>query len=75
MPIYEYVCTACEREFEEFARSMTVKKTPPCPHCRSSRVVQKLSVFAAREGTARSTGSFAGGGCGRCGDPNGPCAL
>jgi putative FmdB family regulatory protein len=75
MPIFEYICTECEREFEVIIQG---DKKPECPSCRSRRLDKKLSVFAA--------GSKAGGldthdvpvtACGTCGDPRGPgsCSI
>lgn len=71
MPMYEYVCVACGAEFDEFARSMNEVEPVRCPSCNSERTERKLSVFAAPH-AAQPAPSF--GGCGRCGDPNGPCA-
>jgi putative FmdB family regulatory protein len=73
MPVYEYVCRDCQHEFEELTLSMTGDKAPPCPKCSSERATRKMSVFAARQGTPAL--SEMGGGCGRCGDPNGPCSM
>lgn len=71
MPIYEYVCTACGQTFEELVRGDT-DGAPRCPGCRSQNVQRQLSVFAARQG-AEARPAPAIGGCGRCGDPDGPC--
>ncbi len=71
MPIFEYTCQACGREFEKLVRS---GETPACPHCESTRLDKRLSVFAAATtGTAEPAGSP----CGACGHPGGPgsCAL
>ncbi len=73
MPIYEYICSSCDHEFEELARSMSDEKVPNCPNCDGGSVVRKLSVFAARQGEAPSAGMPPG--CGRCGDPNGSCPM
>ena len=68
MPIYEYVCMACESHFEELVRGGA---EPDCPDCGALNVRRQLSVFAAH-GTSE-TPSFgataAGGGCcgGSCG--------
>lgn len=43
MPIYEYACRSCGREFETLVRNGS---TPDCPHCRSTELEKKLSVFA-----------------------------
>jgi putative FmdB family regulatory protein len=68
MPIYEYVCMACESHFEELVRG---DEDPGCPDCGAANVRRQLSVFTAR-GTAEQPsygGSSSGGGCcgGSCG--------
>jgi putative FmdB family regulatory protein len=73
MPIYEYACQDCGRQFETLVRSGTV---PECPKCHSTQLEKQLSVFA----TAASVGEPApvlAGPCGSCGHPDGPgsCAL
>ena len=75
MPVYEYVCTSCEYEFEMLARSMSDRDEARCPKCHGVKVQRKLSVFAARSGAAKSSEFSGGGACGRCGDPNGPCSI
>ena len=76
MPIYEYVCDACGHEFEELVRSMRTSGKRDCPNCDGGLATQKLSTFAPREGLGRpSSVPLPVGGCGRCGDPNGPCNL
>jgi putative FmdB family regulatory protein len=74
MPIFEYVCKGCGHEFEAIVRG---SQKPQCPKCESARLQQKLSVFAVAGGskTAGDMPGFDGGGCGACGDPNGPCSL
>lgn len=76
MPIYEYKCEACDEQFERLSKSMSPPRPSQCPSCGSGSVVRVLSVFAARSGESRSAPvPVPGGGCGRCGDPNGPCSL
>jgi putative FmdB family regulatory protein len=74
MPIYEYICQACDRHFEAIVNGT---QKPQCPACQSTRLEQQLSAFAV--GSAKGKGDFAksartsaGGGCGHCGDPRGP---
>ena len=43
MPMYEYACHDCGREFEALVRSDTV---PECPGCHSKNLDKLLSVFA-----------------------------
>jgi putative FmdB family regulatory protein len=73
MPIYEYACQDCRREFETLVRSGTV---PECPQCRSTRLEKRLSVFATATAGADSAQALPGP-CGSCGLPGGPgsCAL
>ena len=42
MPIYEYACAKCEREFEVEQR-ITEDPLKTCPHCRSRRVKRLIS--------------------------------
>jgi len=71
MPIYEFHCEKCERDSEVLVRSSNWKGAK-CPHCGSTRLAKKLSVFAsaagggASEAPACGTGASSGG-CGCCG--------
>jgi putative FmdB family regulatory protein len=64
MPIYEYRCNQCEREFERYVQ--TAQAAVACPTCQSARVTRRLSVFGARNagGTAAAAGMSGGGCCG-----------
>lgn len=73
MPIYEYHCEPCQREFELLVRSSS--ETPRCPSCGSDQVGKLFSVPAAAQTgaslntlpSACSTGAQAFGcGGGRC---------
>ncbi|MFQ5461267.1 MAG: zinc ribbon domain-containing protein [Phycisphaerae bacterium] len=75
MPVYEYQCRSCQQEFDEFVHSSKKRGAVVCPSCRSKKVDRKLSVFAARDHALDPKGGSGGGPCGRCGDPNGPCAM
>ncbi len=66
MPIYEYSCGDCGRQFETLVRSGT---TPECPSCHSHTLEKKLSVTAA---TGTSASHNHAGPCGACGNPAGP---
>jgi putative FmdB family regulatory protein len=64
MPIYEYVCQACERRFEKYVRAFGEDVT--CPACGAPRVEKLLSTFAmagARD-PRPAAGGCCGGGCG-----------
>jgi putative FmdB family regulatory protein len=76
MPLYEYTCRQCSRDFEALVRA---SDTPSCPSCQSDDLQRKLSVFAAHTAGGNGTQSAmpAVGPCGSCGDPRGPgaCSL
>jgi putative FmdB family regulatory protein len=70
MPIYEFHCEQCERDSELLVRSSQWEGTQ-CPHCGSTRLTKKLSVFASTTansggGDAPACGMGNGGGCGCC---------
>ena len=71
MPLYEYQCQSCSKEFELLVRG---SETPECPSCRSTDLQKRLSVFAAHaHGGSRTMNAPAP--CGACGDPRGPGAC
>lgn len=45
MPTYDYVCDACEHEWEEF-QSMTAKPTKKCPECKKSKARRRIGTGA-----------------------------
>jgi putative FmdB family regulatory protein len=49
MPIYEFHCDKCEKDSEILVRSSRWKGTK-CPHCGSSKLSKRLSVFASSAG-------------------------
>jgi len=44
MPLYEYVCQTCHRQFELLVRA---SQEPACPECGSGQLTKLLSVVAA----------------------------
>lgn len=54
MPIYEYVCTACEQEFEEVILG---SEQPICPACGSTETTKLMSRGVFRTGGPIVTGS------------------
>ncbi|MBG86972.1 MAG: FmdB family transcriptional regulator [Verrucomicrobiales bacterium] len=68
MPIYEFECDACTKDSEVLVRSSDWKGTE-CPHCRSTRLRKKLSVFSAGGESADELPPCSGtpSSCGRCG--------
>jgi putative FmdB family regulatory protein len=51
MPLYEYRCRACSREFEALVR---VQTTPACPHCGAEDLERLLSSFGVSSETSRA---------------------
>lgn len=49
MPVYEFVCRACNKSFElrQNVEEHLMRK-PPCPWCGSAEVESTLSSFFAR---------------------------
>ncbi|MCS6771330.1 MAG: zinc ribbon domain-containing protein [Kiritimatiellae bacterium] len=58
MPLYEFHCNECGQEIELLVRSADWRGTA-CPLCGSSRLVKKLSVFAAGSSSSKSMGDLA----------------
>ncbi len=74
MPLFEYRCVDCERDFELLVREQTVLA---CPTCQSTRLEKQLSVFAVSAPGASMSRQATGSACGACGDPRGPgsCSM
>lgn len=74
MPIYEYMCKSCEKNFEKLVRTMNGQDKIACPECGSVKTVRAMSVFATRgegaKGAANEDPS-----CGRCGGMPGSCQM
>lgn len=74
MPIYEYLCTECDREFETLVSAAKAEQTS-CPACGAAHPRRLMSVIAGMAGRS-SSGSMAGpvpsgpacgaGACARC---------
>jgi putative FmdB family regulatory protein len=66
MPIYEYLCKTCKKEFE-LLRPMSATDLPPCPDCGGGEVARRLSLFLKNTPGVKSGGGggscCSGGGC------------
>ena len=71
MPIFEYVCRDCGHAFETI---VTGTREAECPSCSGHALEKQLSVFAVSAGS-NTPQLPSPAGCGRCGDPNGPCSM
>ncbi|MBN2547915.1 MAG: zinc ribbon domain-containing protein [Anaerolineales bacterium] len=64
MPIYEYLCLDCGKEFE-VVRPMKEADLPiPCQQCQGEHITRKLSVFNACSGGRVVAGASSG--CAGC---------
>jgi putative FmdB family regulatory protein len=76
MPLFEYACRSCGRQFEHLTRA---DHAPSCPTCSSTELEKQMSVFAVNTGGGQSSSpaEAPAGGCGMCGDPRGPgsCSM
>lgn len=63
MPLYEYRCRRCDKDFEKIVSSATKKVS--CPHCRSKKVEKQFSLFGVKSGGV-FTSSKGGDGCSSC---------
>ena len=63
MPIFEYHCSDCDREFEAY---VSAERTAECPACQGTNLVKRLSspgMVGAASGSVKPA-LPAGGGCG-----------
>ena len=73
MPIYEYYCESCKREFE----TLVFRSSDPvtCPTCSTENVQRVLSVCGFKSGGDKGAASSRMGsgasGCSGCAEPNG----
>lgn len=72
MPIFEYQCASCGKEFEVLVRNAST--VPECPACSGTELHKKLSAFAALTGTA-SAQAEGPASCQSCGGVPGSCAF
>lgn len=75
MPLYEYACHDCDRQFELLIRG---SERPHCPQCEGTRLEKLLSVPAAHSANGHELpvcrpSSSAGCGLPQCGQ--GGCGL
>ncbi len=65
MPIYEYKCPDCGREFEELV--VGSRREVACPRCGGEKCEKLMSAASFRSrGADGGAGGSSGGGCGGC---------
>ena len=67
MPLYEYNCTKCQKNFE-LIRSLSERDDEcECPHCGAKRKMDRQSSLVSSAG--RSSGDSLASSCGSAGSP------
>lgn len=72
MPIFEYQCASCGKEFELLVRNSS--SAPECPGCSGTELRKKLSAFAMITSSASAQAELPAS-CQSCGNPGGPGAC
>ncbi len=50
MPIYEFYCARCHTIYKFFSRKVNTTTIPSCPHCKTTRLERRMSMFAISSG-------------------------
>ncbi|MBF0547169.1 MAG: zinc ribbon domain-containing protein [Candidatus Riflebacteria bacterium] len=71
MPIYEFSCGNCKKDFELLLSIRTDLSTVVCPTCNGGKVNKKVSNFARGGGSSNDSTDFSDhssshSGCGSC---------
>jgi len=65
MPIYEFWCKACRRDFEALILNCReLAEASRCPHCGGKEVERLLSCFCAATSSSSGVGKDSGSACG-----------
>ncbi|MDI6641879.1 MAG: zinc ribbon domain-containing protein [Elusimicrobiota bacterium] len=70
MPIYEYLCSKCNKEFELLIFS---DEKPVCPKCHNTELIKLVSRFSAI-GVGKGPASLGSRSCATC-PPTKSCAT
>jgi putative FmdB family regulatory protein len=58
MPMYEYRCQKCGKQFEMLRRMADADRDLECPECRSGKLERLLSAFSTGGCGPSSSGRF-----------------
>lgn len=66
MPIYEYTCIKCHKDFSALQKIGATEKETHCPDCGSNNVKKKISAFCCSQSgnmpASSASPRFTGGG-------------
>lgn len=65
MPIFEFLCPACNRIYSFLSLSLTPKRQPICPRCGAASLTRVPSTFAVSKGRTNEPATAPAGGDGR----------
>ncbi|MGI6639279.1 MAG: FmdB family zinc ribbon protein [Desulfobulbus sp.] len=54
MPLYEYHCRSCDKDFEQLTTSAASQQIVACPHCGSTEVRKQISASSHRSSPAQT---------------------
>ena len=58
MPLYEYRCKKCGKQFERLRRMQDADREQECPECLSQEIERLVSTFAAGGCSPSGSGRF-----------------
>ena len=67
MPIFEFVCTECDKSFEDLVFNLSKIDEVVCPTCGSGQVKKKMSTFASKPAGGVSSFSLGASSAPSCG--------
>lgn len=77
MPIYEFICRECSKDFEMLVPA-SKRDSTECPECGSNRTARRISLTAPaqiKSGGSSSSMASSGEGCGAPSCCGGMCGL
>ena len=67
MPLYEYHCNKCEKEFEQIVPFSEADLIPSCPFCGDKDTSKKISMAASFGSSPSGSVTSSGSKCGSVG--------
>lgn len=66
MPIYEYTCQACNKQFSARRAMKDADAAIPCPDCGAEKAKRGLSKFFAKNSSGSLSGAGGDSSCSSC---------